>query len=153
MLLAGFIVVLLALRLVRAFAHRLSLQIRVPGVRAAREPRSRRGTPWGSVFLGALLIYLYVPLLAVLALSVNDSSFASFPIRGFTLRWYETVLGPGPFRSAFVTSIEVALIVTALAIAIGIPSALALARRSFLLRRRSPSRCCARSSNAPHSSS
>jgi ABC-type spermidine/putrescine transport system permease subunit I len=134
-LLAGFLVVLLALNLLRAQGHRLRLPLpsrpqRRPPAGASRRFRSI----WGPLFLGAILIYLYVPLLAVLALSVNDSTFSSFPIRGFTLEWYGNVLGPGPYRSAFVTSINVASIVTVLAIAIGIPSALALARRSFTLR-------------------
>ena len=132
-LLAGFFVVLLALNFVRAHAHRVRLPRGLPNRHEAQASKAG-GSLWSGVFLGAMLIYLYVPLLVVLTLSVNDSSFASLPIRGFTLRWYETVLGPGLYRSAFITSVEIAVVVSVLAIAIGVPSALALARRTFIVR-------------------
>ena len=130
-LLVGFLGVLLVV----ALAQRANIpKPRLP--RILRRPRSgsKWGWWWDKVFLGVLLAYLYVPLLAVVTLSLNDSNFASFPMRGLTLHWYGVVLGSGPYRSAFVTSLEVAAVVTALALAIGLPAALALTRRRFLLR-------------------
>jgi ABC-type spermidine/putrescine transport system permease subunit I len=128
-LLVGFVGVLLMVALVQ----RANIpKPRLPHVR--RRGRSTLKGPWDKVFLGVLLAYLYIPLLAVVSLSLNDSNFASFPMRGLTLHWYGVVLGSGPYRSAFLTSLEVAAVVTALALAIGLPAALALARRRFLLR-------------------
>jgi putative spermidine/putrescine transport system permease protein len=132
-LLGGFLSVLLVLNVVWRRLQKATLR---RGSRVSRSTRvsKRRRSVWSWVFLGGMLAYLYVPLLAVLALSVNDSSFSSFPMRGITLRWYEDVLGAGPYRSALLTSVEVATVVTVLAIAIGVPAALALARRRFVLR-------------------
>jgi ABC-type spermidine/putrescine transport system permease subunit II len=128
-LLVGFLGVLLVLALVQ----RANIpKPRLPHIR--HRERSGSKWPWDKVFLGVLLAYLYVPLLVVVTLSLNESTFASFPMRGLTLEWYAEVLGSGPYRSAFVTSLEVAAVVTALALAIGLPAALALARRRFLLR-------------------
>jgi ABC-type spermidine/putrescine transport system permease subunit I len=128
-LLVGFVGVLLIV----ALLQRANIpKPRLPHVR--RRARSTLKGPWDKVFLGVLLAYLYIPLLAVVSLSLNDSNFASFPMRGLTLHWYGVVLGSGPYRSAFLTSLEVAAVVTALALAIGLPAALALARRRFLLR-------------------
>ena len=96
---------------------------------------SRKLRSWpGSVFITVVLAYLYIPLAAVLALSVNDSQFSTFPMQGLTSRWYGEVLGAGPYRSAFFTSVEVALIVTGAALLVGIPAAFAIARRRFALR-------------------
>lgn len=131
-LLAGFLGVLLVLMFAQRILRGTMLRRR-PLVR--RSPRARgRSSLWSRVFLIGMLAYLYVPLLVVIALSVNDSTFASFPMTGFTLHWYGDVLGAGPYRSAFLTSVEVATIVTAIALAIGLPAALAIARRRFLLR-------------------
>ena len=128
-LLVGFLGVLL----VAALAQRARIpRPRLPRVR--RRARARTRWPWDKIFLGVLVAYLYVPLIAVVTLSLNDSNFASFPMRGITLHWYGVVLGSGPYRSAFVTSLEVAAAVTTLALAIGLPAALALARRRFVLR-------------------
>jgi ABC-type spermidine/putrescine transport system permease subunit I len=127
------LVAFLGVLLVGALARRMHLpRPRPRRIRRRARPASRR--PWHKVFLGVLLAYLYVPLLVVVTLSLNDSNFASFPVRGLTLHWYDVVLGSGPYRSAFVTSLEVAAVVTALALTIGLPAALALAQRRFLLR-------------------
>jgi ABC-type spermidine/putrescine transport system permease subunit I len=131
-LLAGFLLILGVLALMRVVAGRLSVQRR-RGPRARLGRRRERG--WlGSAFLVAVVAYLYVPLVAVIALSVNDSRFSTFPMQGLTVRWYEQVLSAGQYRTAFITSVEVAIVVTVGALVIGIPAAFALFRRRFLLR-------------------
>jgi spermidine/putrescine transport system permease protein len=81
-----------------------------------------------------VVAFLYLPIATVLVLSVNDAPFSTFPFHGVTFHWYEQVLGEGAYRSAFVTSLEVAFAVSAGALLIGVPGAFVLARRRFLLR-------------------
>lgn len=131
-LLGGFLCVLVVLATAQVVLRR-TMHWR-PMVTKRRTSKRKRSSLWGKAFLLGMLAYLYVPLLVVLTLSVNDSSFASFPMRGITFEWYRNVLGAGQYRSALLTSVEVAAIVTATALAIGVPAALALARRRFFLR-------------------
>lgn len=77
------------------------------------------------------MFYLIVPLIVVVASSFGDTSYLSFPPQGFSLRWYGIVFDNAHFLSAFLTSIRIALITTALALLIGIPAAYAIVRRSF----------------------
>jgi spermidine/putrescine transport system permease protein len=81
-----------------------------------------------------VLAFLYVPLVTMILLSLNASSFAAFPMTGVTTHWYAAILDAGAYRSAFATSLLVAVIVTALALAVGVPAAFALMRRRFLVR-------------------
>lgn len=39
----------------------------------------------------AVFMFLVAPILALLPLSVNDSEFLTFPMRGLTGRWYAQV--------------------------------------------------------------
>lgn len=60
------------------------------------------------VSLTASLIFLAVPLMLVLPLAFNDSSFLSYPMEGFTLRWFEAVFTQEPWVAAFFNSLKVA---------------------------------------------
>lgn len=87
--------------------------------------------PFGGVYLTALLIFLYFPLLLVVVLSFNQLPIASFPITGLTLRWYREALGDLVVRDALVTSLQVGAVVSLLSLAIGLPAAFALSRHRF----------------------
>ena len=41
----------------------------------------------------AMMVFILAPLLLVMAVSVSDSYFVTFPPQGFTLKWYVKVLG------------------------------------------------------------
>lgn len=133
-LLAGFAFVLGFFSL----SHRLSGRINLPVRRYVRlrgRPRKQRAPAWPDrAFLALVLAFLYAPVVTVLALSVNDAQFSTFPFRGVTFHWYGEVFGAGPYRSALLTSIEVAFVVTVGALLIGVPAAFVLARRRFTLR-------------------
>jgi ABC-type spermidine/putrescine transport system permease subunit II len=47
-----------------------------------------------------LLIFLVAPILVLLPLSVNDSEFLTYPMRGLTWRWYEQVFTDPKWRLA-----------------------------------------------------
>lgn len=83
------------------------------------------------VFFGLVLLFLYAPILILLVFSFNKSAVPSFPLTGFTTRWYHELLHNGDLRAALKTSVEVAILSSSIAVALGILASLALARRSF----------------------
>ncbi|WOC16368.1 ABC transporter permease [Pseudochrobactrum sp. MP213Fo] len=54
------------------------------------------------------LLFLAVPLLLVLPLAFNDSSFLNYPMEGFSLRWFEEALISGRWPHYFFNSLKVA---------------------------------------------
>jgi len=76
----------------------------------------------------AVYIFLVGPLIIVLGAAVSDTTFLTFPPQGLTLRWFWRIFEIGAFRRTIVTSLQLALMATALALAIGIPAAYALNR-------------------------
>ncbi|MGY2049739.1 ABC transporter permease [Methylobacterium sp. JK268] len=95
-------------------------------------PRRRRRPNLAAWALGAyvlvFLAFIVAPIAAVVAVSFSSASFITFPIPGYTLRWYWRILEYQPFLDGLLVSIEVALGSTVLAALLGVPAALALAR-------------------------
>ncbi len=78
-----------------------------------------------------VLCYLTFPLVVVVAISFTTTSYLRFPPVGLTMRWYGNVIGDPTFVEAFVLSGQIAAAATALALALGVPAALALSRGTF----------------------
>src|ERR1700739_1660615 len=79
----------------------------------------------------AMMIFILAPLLLVMAVSVSDSYFVTFPPQGFTLKWYAKVLQDRDFLEAMRLSILLALGTTVGALLLGVPAAFALVRGNF----------------------
>lgn len=77
-----------------------------------------------------LIVYLFLlgPLAIVLGAAFSDTTFLAFPPRGLSLRWFENAVVNSDFRRAFVTSMQVAFLGTALSLIAGLPTAYALVR-------------------------
>tara|TARA_R100000365_G_C2747792_1_gene78088 strand:+ start:1998 stop:2786 length:789 start_codon:yes stop_codon:yes gene_type:complete len=73
-------------------------------------------------------IFLIGPLIIIFGASVSDTSYLAFPPQGFTLHWFENIWTISAFRRTIVTSLQIALLGTGLALLIGIPAAYALNR-------------------------
>ncbi len=78
-----------------------------------------------------LLAYMVLPLAVILGASFTATSYLAFPPQGWTLQWYRQFLSDPSYLSAFFTSAMLACAATAAAIALAIPSALAVARYDF----------------------
>lgn len=105
---------------------RLSSRFALPAL-----PPTVRRIGWAAPFVGALLAFLYFPLVLVAVLSFNDLPIASLPFRAFTLKWYQDILADEVIRRALATSLKTALVVAIVSALIGIPGAFAVARRRF----------------------
>jgi putative spermidine/putrescine transport system permease protein len=91
-----------------------------------------RGTRWVLGVLTALVLaFIYVPLLVVLVNSLNASPTFSWPPTGLTTRWWTTAFGNEGVRAAVATSVQVALLATAVALVLGTLAATAVARYEF----------------------
>jgi len=103
-------------------------------MRPTGSPRPRPDSPGGwidaalRIALFGVLGFILSPLVFVVVNSFNGSAFNSFPPDGFSLRWYEFVLGYKPFREGMVNSLVIASASTLVAMMTGMLAALALVR-------------------------
>ncbi len=91
-----------------------------------------------TLYVILFLTYLLTPLVITAILAFNDSPSPSFPWKGFTLKWFfsktpgsEGMFGEKRMLDALTTSIEIAFIVTILAIILGISNAFLFERQNF----------------------
>jgi putative spermidine/putrescine transport system permease protein len=76
----------------------------------------------------ALVAFMTVPTVVVVAVSFNPTAILSFPPTGVSLRWYANVLTYPQFQRAAVNSLLVTAAAVALALPVGTLAALALER-------------------------
>lgn len=81
-----------------------------------------------------VLAFLVAPILVVMPLSFNADSYFSYPMRGFSLRWYQAVFDSPLWHRAVVNSLGIGLCSTLLALGLGTLAALGLSRPSFPFR-------------------
>lgn len=77
-----------------------------------------------------VLAFLYVPILAMIVFSFNDSRLTAV-WRGVTIRWYTALLGDSAIWGAFYNTMLVAVLVTVLSAILGTLTALAMSRYKF----------------------
>ncbi len=87
----------------------------------------RRNTFLGYGYLAGLLVFLYLPILVMMAMAFNQSKSYELPFR-FTLFWFEQLSGNETLWRAGRNSVLLALMNTAVATVLGTMAALALAR-------------------------
>ena len=86
------------------------------------------------VICGAVLLFLIAPILAIMPLSFNSVPFFTYPMPGYSLRWYEDFFLTERWQGALRNSIFVATSVTILATTLGTLAALGLSRPNFPFR-------------------
>src|SRR3954471_14716335 len=88
---------------------------------------------WGLGIWSALaLLYLFIPVFVVVLFSFNDNRGRfNFTWQGFTLRHWQHPFADPDLSKALTTSVEIALISTAIATALGTFMAMALVRYRF----------------------
>ena len=95
---------------------------------AALSPNGKRVM---RVFFALVILFLYAPIVILLIFSFNNDAVPSFPLSGFTLRWYHDFIHNGTLRAALESSAIVAAMSSVVAVALGILASVALARRGF----------------------
>ena len=92
---------------------------------------SRNGRRLLRIFFLVLVTFLYAPIAILLIFSFNDSDIPAFPLSGFTTQWYRDFATNPDLKGALLTSALVALMSSAVAVLLGVFSAIALVRRRF----------------------
>jgi spermidine/putrescine transport system permease protein len=95
-----------------------------------RKPAARMGDPGSglALFAFAYLIFLYGPVLFLPVFSFNDSIFVTFPLKGFTTKWYEQAFADEDMINALVASLQVGGIVAVVSTILGLFGAKAVTR-------------------------
>ena len=99
--------------------------IRMKAHVADRAPR------WLAAHAIAVFTFIYLPIVILIVYSFNGEGVGGFPPRHLTFDWYRMLAADGALWESVVNSALVALAAVALALAFGIPAALALDRAPF----------------------
>jgi putative spermidine/putrescine transport system permease protein len=78
-----------------------------------------------------VLTFIYVPLAVVLLNSFSASATFAWPPPGLTLRWWQVAASNEGVRTAVLTSVQVALLATVVAVVLGTLASMALVRYEF----------------------
>jgi len=96
---------------------------------------SRQRPRWWAVLVWALVAFFFLNLLMLVASVVVDSFgnrwFGTWLPQGFTTHWYSDAWNEFGLSHVLWVTLEVAVVVVALSLLIGVPAAYALARREF----------------------
>jgi putative spermidine/putrescine transport system permease protein len=84
------------------------------------------------------LLFLVLPILVVIPLSFSAESLFSYPMHGFSLRWYEVIVHSSAWQRALSNSLVIGLATTLIATALGAIAAVGMnrlraGRRSILV--------------------
>ncbi len=93
---------------------------------------SKNGRRMMKVFFTLFLVFLYAPVLLLLIFSFNSGTSPSFPLQGFTFRWYRELLANHDLLGALATSAKVASGSSLVSVALGVLAAIVLVRRRFI---------------------
>src|SRR5262249_10463019 len=80
---------------------------------------------------GVSLVYILLPMVFVVWLAFFAQEIPSFPPEGYSLKWFRAIPGNDRFFSGFLLSLEIAVVATAIGLAVGIPAAVCLVRGRF----------------------
>lgn len=87
---------------------------------------------FGYTAISLLVIgFIVLPLVFIVWMSFFSNKILSFPPQGYTLDWYARAWEMDAFRDGFFTSVQTSLIATLVALVLGLPASLALARCKF----------------------
>lgn len=98
--------------------------------RTPRAPLEYTRTLWMRLWVGAVLIFLYAPLLVLMIFSFNDSK-RNVVWRGFTTKYYEKAMANDTLVEALINSLTIAGLATLASLVLGALAAVMLWRFRF----------------------
>ncbi|GAB3737837.1 ABC transporter permease [Nocardiopsis nanhaiensis] len=102
------------------------------GAARSARARPRRRVDWGRLYTWAVLAWLFLPIMFMIAFSFNNPAGRhNITWQGFTLRWYENAFAYPDLNSAVLNSVSIALLTMFIAGGLGTLLGLALGRFRF----------------------
>jgi spermidine/putrescine transport system permease protein len=86
---------------------------------------------WLRAHARAVFAFLYLPIAILILYSFNGQGVGGFPPRDLTLHWYRILFNDAAIWDSVLNSLLVAAVAMLIALAFGIPAALALDRANF----------------------
>ena len=87
------------------------------------------------ILCGMIFFFLMAPIIVIIPLGFNSIPFFTYPMEGFSLRWYEEIFGDSPisilWQRSIVNSVIIGVSATILASSLGTLAALGLTRADF----------------------
>lgn len=83
------------------------------------------------IVIGLVLLFLILPIVFIAALSFGSSQWLIFPPPSWTLKWYVELFSDPRWFYTALTSLKIAVIVTALSVVLGFLASLGLNRGEF----------------------
>jgi putative spermidine/putrescine transport system permease protein len=80
---------------------------------------------------GAVLFFVYFPLVVIALYAFNDDITQAWPIENWTFRWFRAAWEDTDVRDAFLLSVKAAAFATIIALVLGTAASLAVARYRF----------------------
>jgi spermidine/putrescine transport system permease protein len=90
-----------------------------------------RNSRWLSIHAVAVFAFLYLPIAVLILYSFNRQGVGGFPPHHLTFDWYRILFADDAIWDSVLNSLQVAFAAMAIALAFGIPAALALDRAQF----------------------
>ena len=92
----------------------------------------RRGTRLAlGVFTTLVVIFLWTPIVIICVYAFNKSNVQSWPIAGFSTRWFSPAIHDPAMQAALELSLKAAAIATTIALVLGLTAGLALNKLRF----------------------
>jgi len=83
------------------------------------------------IWVALVLAFLFVPILIIMLYAFNTSTIQSWPLPGFTFKWFPETWNDPEVRDALLLSIKAGLIATAIALVLGSAASFAVHRFRF----------------------
>ena len=81
---------------------------------------------WLFLYVGLVLVFLVIPSVIVVPMSLTDSTFLEFPPQNWSLRWYESYVQTAEWRAATIVSLQIACVAVLIAVPAGTAAAYSL---------------------------
>jgi putative spermidine/putrescine transport system permease protein len=92
----------------------------------------RRGTRIAlTVWAGIVIAFLWIPIAIICVYAFNSSNVQSWPIAGFSTKWFSPAIHDPNMQAALKLSLEAAALATTIALVLGTTAGLALNRLRF----------------------
>lgn len=88
---------------------------------------------WTLIKLYTLVVYvwMFTPIVAVVILAFNPQQFGSFPMEGFSFKWFVKLSHNSTILDAFKNSMVLGTLTAVFSTAVGVPAAMAFIRYEF----------------------